>query len=47
MTENSVKIAQESFKSTLVDFTESMNENQQIVSRMTVDQSKEALLKAC
>ena len=31
----------------MVDFTESMNENQQIVSRMTVDQSKEALLKAC
>ena len=32
---------QESFKSTLVDYTESMNENQ--ITRLTLEQSREML----
>ena len=38
-------LGQESFKSTLVDFTESMNENQ--ITKMTIKQSRELILKAC
>ena len=33
---------QESFKSTLVDYTESMNENQ--ITRLTLEQSREMLI---
>ena len=36
---------QESFKSTLVDYTESMNENQ--ITRLTLEQSREMLIQAC
>ena len=35
----------QSFKSTLVDFTESMDEAQ--ITKITIEQSREKLLKAC
>jgi len=45
LTETSLKPIQESFKSTLVDYTESMNENQ--ITKLTLEQSRELLIQAC